>query len=41
VSGGLALLQAFCQWNIEHQLSSLLFFPFHSVRVSTGVARGC
>ena len=26
MSGGLALLQAFCQWKIEHQLSIVFFF---------------
>ena len=30
MSGGLVLLRAFCQWKIEHQLSTV-FFLFHSL----------
>ena len=36
VSGGLALLRAFCQWNVEHQVSTALSFSF-----CTDVSRGC
>ena len=30
VSGGLALLRAFCQWKIEHELSTVFYF-FYSI----------
>ena len=39
MSGGFALLRAFCQWKIEHQVDTVLFL--HSVLVNVGVARGC
>ena len=39
MSGGLALLRAFCSWKIEHYSKYVLFFLFHSFLVTKGVAR--
>jgi len=39
MSGGLALLRAIGQWKIEHHVSRLLLFLFHSFLVTIGVVK--
>ena len=40
MSGGLALLRAFCQWKTEDQLSTV-FFRFHSFFVTIFIKMTC